>query len=294
MLNDYRVRVATLGLLAALLLLLTSAQAMTSGAGASRDTPSCGWIAEFDPSDFSDPTNIDNEWSLMVPGTQMTLVGVADDAPHSVVSTVTDLTKVINGVRTVVILETDLSEGEVAETELAFKAQDDDGNVWNLGEYPEEYEDGEFVGAPSTWIAGVEDAEAGLLMQGDPRVGTGYYLQGSVPSIGFLDCARVLNTGEQACVPFSCYENVLVTDEWSPLEPSEGHQRKSYASGVGNIAVGATGSSGEVLELVAVVHLSPSDLVKVRREALNLEKRAYRTSDVYGETPPAERGGTGN
>ena len=287
MFNDYRIRFALLGALGALLLM--SGRAMTSGAGASNaDVAPCGRIAEFDPSDFSAPTIIDNEWSPMLPGTQMTLVGVADDAPHSVVSTVTDLTKVINGVRTVVILETDLSEGEVVESELAFKAQDDDGNVWNLGEYPEEYEDGEFAGAPSTWIAGVEDAEAGLLMQGEPRVGTGYYLQGWVPSIDFLDCARVLNTGQQACVPSSCYDNVLVTDEWSPLEPSEGHQRKSYASGVGNIAIGATGSSGEVLELVAIVQLSPGDLAKARREALKLEKRAYRISDVYGEAPPAE------
>jgi len=287
MFNDYRIRFALLGALGALLLM--SGRAMTSGAGASNeDVAPCGRIAEFDPSDFSAPTIIDNEWSPMLPGTQMTLVGVADDAPHSVVSTVTDLTKVINGVRTVVILETDLSEGEVVESELAFKAQDDDGNVWNLGEYPEEYEDGEFAGAPSTWIAGVEDAEAGLLMQGEPRVGTGYYLQGWVPSIDFLDCARVLNTGQQACVPSSCYDNVLVTDEWSPLEPSEGHQRKSYASGVGNIAIGATGSSGEVLELVEIAQLSPGDLTKVHREALKLEKRAYRISDVYGETPPAE------
>ena len=287
MFNDYRIRFALLGALGALLLM--SGRAMTSGAGASNeDVAPCGRIAEFDPSDFSAPTIIDNEWSPMLPGTQMTLVGVADDAPHSVVSTVTDLTKVINGVRTAVILETDLSEGEVVESELAFKAQDDDGNVWNLGEYPEEYEDGEFAGAPSTWIAGVEDAEAGLLMQGEPRVGTGYYLQGWVPSIDFLDCARVLNTGQQACVPSSCYDNVLVTDEWSPLEPSEGHQRKSYASGVGNIAIGATGSSGEVLELVEIAQLSPGDLAKVHREALKLEKRAYRISDVYGETPPAE------
>jgi len=288
MLNDYRIRVAVLGSLAALLLVVTSAGAPTSNAGASRDTPSCGRIAEFDPSDFSDPTNIDNEWSPMVPGTQMTLVGVADDAPHTVVSTVTDLTKVISGVRTVVILETDLSEGEVVESELAFKAQDDEGNVWNLGEYPEEYEDGEFAGAPDTWIAGVEDAEAGLLMQGEPRLGTGYILQGWVPSIDFLDCAKVFKMGQQVCVPFSCYEDVLVTDERSPLEPSEGHQRKFYASGVGNIAIGATGSSGEVLELDEVVQLSPEELAEARAEALKLEERAYSISDVYGETPPAE------
>ena len=288
MLNDYRAGLAVVGALGALLLLLTGGRAMTSGAGAASDLPSCERIADFDPDNFSDPTNIDNEWSPLVPGTQLVLEGVADDAPHSVVSTVTGLTKVINGVRTVVMLETDLSEGEVLEAELAFKAQDDDGNVWNLGEYPEEYEDGVFVGAPSTWIAGVADAEGGLLMQGEPHLGTGYYLQGSVPSIDFLDCAKVFATGEELCVPFSCYDNVLVTDERAPLEPPEGHQRKFYASGVGNIAVGATGSSGEILELVDVVQMSSGALARADRQALRMEKRAYKVSDIYAETPPAE------
>src|SRR3989337_1115760 len=145
MFNNYRARIAVVGALGALLLLLTSGRAMTSSVGAANEeaTPSCERIAQFDPNNFSNPTNIDNEWSPLVPGTQMILDGVADDLPHRVVSTVTDLTKVINGVRTVLILETDLSEGEIVESELAFKAQDDDGNVWNLGEYPEEHEDGE-------------------------------------------------------------------------------------------------------------------------------------------------------
>ena len=60
--------------------------------------------------------------------------------PHQVITTVTDLTKVIDGVRTVVIWERDINDGRLLEGELAFQAQDDDGNVWNLGEYPEEYD----------------------------------------------------------------------------------------------------------------------------------------------------------
>ena len=45
--------------------------------------------------------------------------------PHRVVSTVTDLTRMINGVRVVVILENDINEGELQEAELAFQAQDE-------------------------------------------------------------------------------------------------------------------------------------------------------------------------
>lgn len=281
-----------LAALAMFLLLFASAGALyASNAGASSEgkIPSCKRIAEFDPDNFSNPTDITNEWSPLVPGTQMVLEGIADDLPHRVVFTVTDLTKVIDGIPTVVIWDTDFSNGVIKEAELAFKAQDDDGNVWNLGEYPEEYEDGEFIGAPNTWIAGLDGAEAGVLMQPESKTGTGYYLQGSVPSIDFLDCGKVYKTGQESCVPVACYEDVLVIDERSPLDAFEGHQRKFYAPGVGNFQIDATGrSSGEVLQLTEIRQLSAGDLAKARQEVLKLEQRAYQISDVYAETPPAD------
>jgi hypothetical protein len=43
------------------------------------------------------------------------------------------------------------------------------------------------------------------------------------------------------------------------------------------------------LELVDLNRLSPEALAKVRREALEMDGRAYeRSSEVYSETPPAE------
>ncbi len=47
--------------------------------------------------------------------------------------TVTDLTKEIGGVQTVVILKNDFSDGELEKLELAFFAQHNDGNIWHLG-----------------------------------------------------------------------------------------------------------------------------------------------------------------
>jgi hypothetical protein len=46
----------------------------------------------------------------------------------------------VDGVQTVVAWDRDFLEGKLQEQELAFFAQDDQGNVWNFGEYPEEYE----------------------------------------------------------------------------------------------------------------------------------------------------------
>jgi hypothetical protein len=250
---------------------------------------------DFDGAGFGLSTTIDNEWSPFAPGTQFVYEGFVnedhDRLRHRVVFTVTDLTKLIDGVRTVVIWDRDYTGGELVEGELAFFAQDDGGNVWLLGEYPEEYEEGEFAGAPDTWIAGLAEARAGIHMRSAPTVGTSSYLQGWAPDIDFADRAKVSLTDQRTCVPYRCYGRVLVTDEWNPDEPGA-HQLKYYAPGVGNVRVGFAGAGEqqkETLVLVNVVHLSSDAVAEVRREALELESRAYRVSkEVYRLTAHAE------
>lgn len=264
--------------------------------GASRSRADEVTDKDFDRKNFSNGATVDNKWNPLPPGAQYIFEGRSNRGqgrrPHRVIFTVTDLTKMINGVRTRVLWDRDINGGELLEGELAFHAQDDDGNVWNLGEYPEEYERGEPVRAPDTWIAGLDGARAGILMRASPRVGTPSYLQGRAPRIDFADRARVLKTGERDCVPLGCFEDVLVTDETNPLEPNDGHQRKYYAAGVGNIraANGPGGKERETLVLVKVRRLSRRALAAVRRQALKLDKRAYAVrKSLYGRTPPAQR-----
>jgi hypothetical protein len=268
----------------------------TSGAGVAgeRQTVKPATDKDFDRNNFSRSARIDNQWSPLTPGMQFTFEGRANRGqgrlPHRVVFTVTDLTKVIDGVRTAVMWDRDFNAGQIVEAELAFFAQDDDGNVWLLGEYPEEWEDGKFSDAPDVWFSGVDGARAGVMMRADPRLGTSSYRQGYAPKIEFQDRARVYQMGQRTCVPVGCYEDVLVTDEWNAVEPGDAHQRKFYARGVGNIRVGAAGGKEqEELVLVKLAHLDPGALAQAREEALKLERRAYRVrEDVYGGSPPAE------
>jgi hypothetical protein len=285
-----RVRPATSIIVVAALLLFGNSVAASAD---EPKPPPCNTATAFDPANFPNPPKIDNQWNPLAPGTQFTLAGEADRGggllPHRVVSTVTDLTRMINGVRVVVILEKDINEGELQEAELAFQAQDNAGNLWNLGEFPAEYEDGKFSGAPDTWISGLEKAEPGNLMLADPQLGTPEYLQGWSPDIDFLDCAKVYKMQQKTCVPVGCYENVMITDERSPLEPESGHQRKYYAPGVGTVRVGAIDDpEGETLVLAEASRLSPQDLAKVRQEALKLEKNAYKVNKLYRQTQPVE------
>jgi hypothetical protein len=103
----------------------------------------------------------------------------------------------------------------LVEEEPAFWAQDDFGNVWLFGEYPEEHE-GTKVSAPSTWLAGNRQAIAGILMRANPKPNTSTYKQGDAPAAEFLDLAKVFVVNQHTCVPVSCFDGVLVVDEWDP------------------------------------------------------------------------------
>jgi hypothetical protein len=271
-------------------------QSAQNGSERPQAEPLTGSAKDFDGAKFDDPTHIDNKWLPLKPGTQLVYEGSAipDEGGRQsrrVVTTVTDLSKVIDGVRTLVIWERDFTAGQLSEPELAFFAQDNAGNVWLVGEYPEEYENGEFDKAPA-WISGQKDARAGIAMLAEPRQGSPEYAQGfAPPPADFTDRARVYKTDQKTCTPVECYENVLVTEEFNPPEPGA-FQLKYYASGVGNVRVGWRGpkeEEKETLELVELNHLDPEALAKVRREALQMDGRAYeRSSEVYRETPKAE------
>lgn len=251
-------------------------------------------LLEIDPGKFSNSTKIDNEWMPLKPGTQYIYDGYTmedeEKVPHRIVFTVTDLTKVIHGIRTVVIYDRDFSRDKMEESELTFFAQDDDGNVWHLGQYRETYDQVEFVGG-RVWVVGnPEGAKAGIMMTAKPEMGKDSYSQGFAPApFYWTDRARVYKMGEKTKVPAGKYEDVLVTEEYNQEEPTA-FQLKYYARGVGNVRIGWRGTDAqqETLELSKVVQLDPEALAKIREEALMLEQRAY----MYCKTTPAEYNAT--
>lgn len=253
--------------------------------------------AEFLPENFDSPTVIDNEWWPLTPGMQFVYEGtsIEDDETfdHRIVFTVTDLTKVIGGVNSVVIFDRDFSDDELVETELAFFAQDNEGNVWHLGQYSETWEDGELVGGQAWLVGHLDGARAGIMMPTDPQLGTPDYSQGYAPApFYWTDRARVYEMGQSTTVPYGTFEDVAVMEEYNEEEPGA-FQLKYYARGLGQVRVGWRGddTQQETLELVEVIQLDAEALADERAEALKLEERAY----VYGQTPPAEpRGAMGS
>jgi len=286
--NTNRIWIIFVGIVLFALLPFLSATSQTSAAMSEQSENE---LADFDPDNFDDPTTIDNKWFPLIPGTQFVYEGFTvdengEEIPHEIVFTVTDLTKEIGGVRSVVILDQGLSDGELEEAELTFFAQDSDGNVWHLGQYSETYdpETGEFIGGIAFLVGHLEGVRAGIMMLAEPKLGTPSYSQGfAPPPINFTDRGQVSEVGQKISVPFGDFKDVLVIKETNEEEPDV-FQLKYYAASVGNIRVGGEDVQQETLELVDVVQLSPKELAEVRDEALELEERA----NVYGSTPPAE------
>lgn len=272
----------------------TTAVPVSSSPTSPAGQPSVVSAKDYDPSRFDLSYVVDNELLPMLPGMHLVWEGHAldegDRLDRRVELTITDMTKVIDGVRTIVAWEVDSDNGQVVETELAFFAQDVDGNVWNFGQYPEEYEDGEFVKAPA-WLQGIQGAKAGLTMKAHPALGTPTYAQGWGPRVGWNDRAQAYRMGESACTPVDCFEDVLVIREYSRDEPNA-WQLKFYAPGVGNVRVGWMGSGEEEREVLVLVEreqLGADALTEARRHVLDLEERAYDISkDVYALTAPME------
>src|SRR5215203_4824036 len=230
----HNLRIAAI--LFSLLITLSAAACGTGGAGRSTENtsertqtaPLTGSAEDFERARFDHSTHIDNKWLPLRPGTQLVYEGsaIVDEEGRQdrrVVTTVTDLSKVIDGVRTLVIWERDYTAGQLSEPELAFFAQDNAGNVWLVGEYPEEYDEGEFDKAPA-WISGQKGARAGIAMLANPQRGVPTYAQGfAPPPVDFTDRARVYKTDQQTSTPVDDrYENVLVTEEFTrrSLAPS--------------------------------------------------------------------------
>jgi hypothetical protein len=242
----------------------------------------------FDRKDFGDPTGDANVWLPLVPGNQSvrdgTLFRGSRQLRHRRRITVTDVQKVVNGVRTVLALDQDLDAGQVAEQAVDYLAQDKHGNVWYLGSYTETYEGGQFVNATDAWLAGVNGATAGVLMMARPKVGMPGYVQARIPGREILT-AEVAKLGERKCVPFRCFADSLAILE-------TGNEFKFYAEGVGHIATEPNYAGGEQEKeaLINVIQLTPKGLAEASAQALKLDQHARTVApQIFGDSAKAKR-----
>jgi hypothetical protein len=201
----------------------------------------------FDAADFSGAA-IDNPFFPLVPGTTSTWEGDTDEGHETIVEEVTAVLRVILGVSCVEVHAQAFVDGELVEDTLDWYAQDDFGNVWYLGEYTEEIENGQVVSTAGSWEAGVGGALPGVIMWANPMLGQVYrqeYHEGEAE-----DTAEVVGLGEQVVIGIGPFAGCLHTEEWTPLEPGL-VEDKFYAPGTGLVL--EVSADGFRIELVSVV-----------------------------------------
>lgn len=188
--------------------------------------PKPGFQDSFDVNKANLGPDGGNEFFSLEVGKQLVL----GEGDLTVIITVLDETRVVDGVTTRVIEERESEGGALVEVSRNFFAADStDNDVYYFGEEVDDYENGEIVGHSGAWLAGENGARFGLIMPGDARVGDRYY-QEVAPGVA-QDRAEHLSITETVVTPAGTFENCLHVEETTPLEPDV--SEKWYCPGVG-------------------------------------------------------------
>lgn len=204
---------------------------------ASGDPKPRDWNPTIIPSEFS--TTIDNPYFPLPEGRKLLYRGETKDGTETLEVEVTGRTKNVMGVRTVVMIERHRLDGEIVEISENWFAQHRDGTVWYFGEFSQSFENGQPSGTGGSWEAGKDGALPGIIMLAHPQTGDAYF-QEFAPGVA-QDQAQVKSTNESTTVLQGSFGGVVVTREWTSLEPNS-VEKKYYAPGIGLIMEEESGS----------------------------------------------------
>jgi hypothetical protein len=189
-------------------------------------------LAVCDPSAGGFSTGSTNPWFPMVVGQQWTYEGVEDEVPVSLLITVLDEARLIDGVTTRVIEEREWEDDELLEVSWNYYAAAADGTICYFGEDVDIYEEEEIV-HEGAWCAEESPNAPGIIMPADPRPGMKFPME-SAPGIA-EDEGKIVGIGP-VTVPFGRFDETLRVREFNPLDGGKGF--KVLAAGVGLLVDG--------------------------------------------------------
>jgi hypothetical protein len=202
-----------------------------------------------DPTRFS--STVDNPFLPFIPGMMWVYESQdADSEDETITVEVLAETRVVMGVETVVVHDVVVVDGEVVEDTYDWYAQADDGAVWYFGEDTTSFEDG-VASTSGAWEAGVDGAMPGVVMPADPQVSDAGYRQEYYAGLA-EDMAQIVATSGAVATPFGDFTDVVVTRDWTPLEPDV-IEEKTYARAVGLVHETMTAGGSGVVVLVDFV-----------------------------------------
>ncbi len=189
----------------------------TGTEAAPRELPQGGEPVTLDPADFTN--QVDNPYWPMAPGSRWVYRETdAEGAKLRVEVTVTSKKKMIMGIDALVVHDVVSEDGQLVEDTDDWYAQDSDGNVWYLGEDTKEYEHGKVKSTEGSWEAGVDGAQAGIILPADPMPGMKYrqeYYEGEAE-----DAGEILSLDAKATVPYGAFDHLLQTKDRRRSSPT--------------------------------------------------------------------------
>jgi hypothetical protein len=182
---------------------------------------------------FSNPTNITNPYFLFELGKTYVYEGKTDEGIETFEHIISSQTKTVLGINCVVLDVKEWVNGKLVEHTYDWFAQDNEGNVWYMGEYVDNYDNnGKIVNHSGSWEAGIDGAKAGITMFAKPVKGLKYRLEYYFNEAE--DEAEIIATDVTVTVPLGTFKNCLQTRDFTALEP-DAQEYKYYAPGIGLI-----------------------------------------------------------
>jgi hypothetical protein len=214
-----------------------------AGAGSGTSIPVVAYEPTFEPSNFSNPTTIDNPLLTWTPEVSRAYL---KDENQTLDMSVHDQPVTHGGLECLQV-SSNVHDESVAtlENRYAFYAQDDAGNVWCLGEEvwgPDEFDDSR------SWEAGVDGALPGIAMPAAASVGL-TYRQGYSANHA-EDWAQIIDIDVD--VPATRYlpafSGCVKTTNWSALSP-ERIENRVYCPEVGMVSAEVVEGGTGLVEL---------------------------------------------
>jgi hypothetical protein len=118
--------------------------------------------------------------------------------------------------------------GALEEVTLDYFAQDDEGNVYYLGEDVNEYADGKISGHDGAWLLGKDTQTPGVIIPAHPKVGDKF--QSEAVNKDITENDEIVSVSETVSVPAGTFENCVKVKE---MLADGSVEFKFYGSGIG-------------------------------------------------------------
>ena len=206
---------------------------------------------QINTTDFT--TQITNKYFTLPVGKKMFFDAESEEGIENIEIHITGETKVIEGVTTLVYLDTVRKNGKIHEITKDYLAQHKTtGDVWYFGEEVDNYDEkGNFKDHAGTFIHGKDGAKAGIWMKSEQKINDSYrqeYFKGEAE-----DIRDTVSTGLTVITKLGSYKDCVKVYDWTPLD-SESKEHKYYCPEVGGLVLTEHLMTGKRSELTKVIY----------------------------------------